>query len=131
MLSLANAGETFDVTGFITPYLPLLGIIAGAVLMGIFGVYNRAKGNVETRAPDVNEIWVQQKMQSEALDNERKMRRKLEDWLYGFRRMFILYVQRVQSGGNTDLTANERKYYDTEPTTVEMKVVKNKEAIDG
>lgn len=108
----------------ITPYLPVLGIIAGGILVGAFGIYNRRKGNVETRAPDVNEIWQQQVVQGRELDLERKLRRKLEDWLYEFRKMFIAYVLRVQSGGSTNLTSHEAKFKDTEPVTMEMKILK-------
>ena len=128
MQSLLQASvQDVTFTAAITPYLPFLGVIAGGLLLGIFGVYNRRKGNIETRAPDVNELWQQQTYQAAQLDLERKMRRKLEDWVYELRRAFIAYVRRVQSGGSAELTSHERKYHDTEPTTVEMKVVNKKE----
>ena len=128
MQSLLQASvQDVTFTAAITPYLPFLGVIAGGLLLGVFGVYNRRKGNIETRAPDVNELWQQQTYQAAQLDLERKMRRKLEDWVYELRRVFIAYVRRVQSGGSAELTPHERKYHDTEPTTVEMKVVNKKE----
>ena len=124
MLSLANAAEEITFTAAITPYLPLLGVAVGAILLGLFNSYNRRKGNIETRAPDVNQIWQQQQEQATQLDLERKMRRKLEDYVYSFRAMFINYVKRVQKGGSTQLTASEQKFVDKEPTTVEMKVAR-------
>lgn len=98
---------------FITPYLPLLSGILGAMIVGLFAIWNRRRGAVETRAPDVNEIWHQQDAQSRALDLERKMRRWLEDLLTEALRAFRGYVHRVHRGGSTELNTKELKVYET------------------
>ena len=103
MLYLAQVDELQgSFTVFITPYLPLI-----TVAVGVFGVYNRKRGAVETRAPDVNEIWVQQEAQSRLLDEERKGRRRLEAMLGQLWSAFVGYVNRVQSGGSMQLTTRE------------------------
>jgi hypothetical protein len=109
-----------SITQVITPYLPLLGIIIGGVIVGGFGLWNRRKGNIETRAPDVNEIWQQQIYQSHELDAERKIRRRLENYVYELLRVFRAYVRRVQRGGSTELTNHERMFHDTDPPTSEI-----------
>lgn len=106
----------------ITPYLPLLGIILGGLIVGIFGIHNRRKGNVETRAPDVNEIWQQQIYQNHELDLERRWRRRLENFAHELVKVFRGYVARVQSGGSTELTYHERMFHDTDPPTSETNV---------
>lgn len=96
----------------ITPYLPVIGVIAGGLVVGLFSVYNRKKGNVETRAPDVNEIWQQQQYQGRELDRESTFRRMLQSWGYEIVAAFRGYVLRVQSGGTTDLLPHERRLHD-------------------
>lgn len=108
----------------ITPYLPLIGIIVGGIILGIFNVWNRRRGAEETRAPDVNEIWQQQMIQSQELDTERKWRRRLENYSHELRRVFIGYVRRVLSGGSAELTHHEKVFYDSDPPTSEINIKK-------
>jgi hypothetical protein len=120
MWTLGDAPISADITVLITPYLPVLGVIAGSILVGAFAVFNRKRGAVETRAPDVNEIWRQQAEQSAELDRERKARRRLEDFVRELQRAYRSYIWRVRGGGTTELTAQERKFFDTEPPTDEI-----------
>lgn len=98
-------GTELTFTEQVTPYLPLIGIAISALIVGGFAVWNRAKGNVETKAPSVAEIWARE---------ERLSRRK--DWLsnvvYRLQGAFRRYVARVQSGGPTELTATEQNLLD-------------------
>jgi hypothetical protein len=114
------AEQSPTLSELVTPYIPVLVIILGSIIVGIFNRYNNKKGNVETRAPDVNEIWQQQAMQSKELDMERKLRRTLEDMYRDLRRVFMGYVLRVQNGGNTELNTREQKAVDTKPPTTSV-----------
>lgn len=110
-----------QVSALVTPYLPLLGIIIGGIIVGVFAAHNRRKGNIEQRSPDVNEIWIQQNLQSKELDKERKWRRRLENFSWELTRVFRGYVSRVQGGGSTDLTHHERLFHDADPPSSEIK----------
>lgn len=115
-LELINAAAAAEnPSQFLTPYLPLLGVIAGAVVVGVFNAHNRRKGNVETRAPDVNEMWQQERLLAKELDTERKLRRKFESFSWFVLNTFRYYVDRVLSGGPKELTFNEKSVYDNEP----------------
>jgi hypothetical protein len=59
----------------VTPYLPFAGTLLGAAVVGAFAIWNRKRGNVETRAPDVNEIWQKQAHDALELDREYRWRR--------------------------------------------------------
>lgn len=124
LLTAASSESTF--TEAITPYLPLLGTILGGILIGVFAIWNRRRGAVETRAPDVNEIWQQQALQSKELDAERKQRRHLEDVLRDLLYAFRSYISRVQGGGSVELTTREQKLLDI-ASTQEVKIINNNE----
>lgn len=111
----AVTSESTDPSQFLTPYLPLVGVLAGAIVVGMFNAHNRRKGNVETRAPDVNELWAQERLLSKELDAERKLRRKLERFAWDVLETFRNYVDRVLSGGSVELTARESKVYENDP----------------
>jgi hypothetical protein len=121
VVSLANVNAFTEI---ITPYLPVLGVALGGLIVGIFAAYNRHKGNVETRAPDVNAIWQQQAYQNKELDHERKWRRRLENYAWDVIEIFRGYVKRVQSGGSTDLTHKEKTVITTDPPTAEIPIQK-------
>ena len=106
-----QAAVTF--TESVTPYLPLIGTVIGGMVIGFFAVWNRRRGAVETRAPDVNDIWLQQAKDNQLLDDERAFRRFLEDIVYDLLKLFKGYVNRVRRGGSTDLTTRELQYYQT------------------
>lgn len=106
----------------VTPYLPVVGVVLGGIIVGLFTSYNRRKGNVETRAPDVNEIWNQERQVSMELDKERKWRRRIENFSWELTRTFRGYVNRVQAGGDMKLTHHEKLIYDSDPPTSEINV---------
>lgn len=120
--AIASVGE---ITQFITPYLPLLGTIFGGIVVGIFAVWNRKRGAIETRAPDVNEIWQQQAYQFRELDAERRLRMRIQRYADELIRVFRGYVRRVQTGGDLRLTHHERLFHDTDPPTSETPVIKH------
>lgn len=111
-MRLADTAPTL--TEAITPYLPFFGVVAGAILVGAFAVWNRRRGAVETRAPDVNEMWAKQERDARTLDAERAHRRHLENLLDTVLGSFRAYVRRVRHGGSTDLTDRERSAHDAE-----------------
>ncbi len=111
LMQTEDGGLSFTET--VTPYLPILGVIAGALIVGLFGVWNRKRGATEVRAPDVNESWLRADELDKALDQERRLRRLLQDLLHDVIVAFRTYTFRVQSGGPTELTEPERKAYDT------------------
>ena len=98
----------------VTPWLPRIGTIFGAIVVGSFAAWNRKRGATENRTPDVNEIWVQQAADAKALDGERRHRRVLEDFGWRVVITFRTYVRRVQNGGDTALNAHEQDIYDTD-----------------
>lgn len=85
----------------LTPYLPLLGTLLGGLIIGGFAMWNRRKGNVETKAPSVAEIWAR----SDRL--ERRAR-----WAFRIQDAFREYVARVRSGGDAELNEGERAAHD-------------------
>ena len=118
----AEAGLTL--TEQITPFLPLAGVIFGALIIEGFRLWNRKRGAVETKAPDVNDIWQREERQNLVLDAERRLRRRLEDLVGRLWLAFRNYVYRVQAGGSIDLTPTEQALIDngtdvgeTEPTS--------------
>jgi len=115
--------EVSPVTGFITPFLPLIGTLFGAIVVGLFALWNRRRGNYETRAPDVNEIWQQQAKDSHDLDMERRWRRRLENFAHELLGVYRGLVRRVLAQG-FELTKREQAFYDTDPPTAEIKTVK-------
>lgn len=73
------------------------------MIVGAFAAWNRRKGNVETKAPSVAEIWAR------ADRLERRAR-----WAYRIQDAFREYVSRVRAGGSTELDAAERVAHDIE-----------------
>lgn len=110
--------DDISFTPTITPYLPLLGTIAGGVVIGIFAVWNRKRGATETRAPDVNESWRRAERLERRLDTERSHRRFAEDLADKIQDAFRAYVRRVRHGGDTTMTDRERFAHDVEIPTM-------------
>lgn len=98
-------GTELSLTEQLTPYLPLIGTIFGGIVVGAFAAWNRKKGNVETKAPSVAEIWARE---------ERLTRRNgwLSNAAWRIQSAFRRYVSRVQAGGPTELTATEQNLLD-------------------
>lgn len=117
------AAEVSPITEVLSPYLPLIGVIFGGIVVGLFGLWNRRKGNMETRAPDVNEIWQQQAKESHELDMERRWRRRLENFAHDLLGVYRSLAKRVMAEGFV-LTKREQVFYDTDPPTSENKTVK-------
>lgn len=95
-------------TEALTPWLPLIGIIAGGIIVGAFGVHNRRRGAVEHRAPDVTQMWSE-------TERARTLRQYFEDRFHEVRGAFRGYVRRVHTGGSIQLTEAEQKAHDLEP----------------
>lgn len=110
------------ITQVVAPWLPFAGVIVGGILLGIFNTHNRRKGNVETRAPDVNEAWEEARTASHELDAERRLRRRLQNYSWELLYVFRMYVKRVRAGGSTDMTAHEQLFYDSDTPTDEVNV---------
>lgn len=87
---------------WITPYLPLLGIVAGAVITGVFQMIRGRTGDSASKAPTVEAIW-------KRLDKIEKELRLEREGRYTLLRVFRAYVERVQSGGTNELTAEEKR----------------------
>ncbi len=114
---LADVANTNAPAAWLTTLSPILVVVLGAVIAGLYAAHNRRKGATESRFPDVNEIWSQQAKQSIELDNERKFRRRLEDYSNTLLRLFRGYSVRVLSGGSPQLTAQEKFYIESDPPT--------------
>lgn len=104
--------EVTNFTEVVTPYLPVIGVAVGGIVVGVFAAYNRRKGNTENRAPDVNELWQQQAADHRELVIANRLTRQLELHLGKLWEAFVAYVRRVQSGGSTELTTKEQKLID-------------------
>lgn len=111
-LHLLFADSTIGFSTAITPLLPIFTTVLGGLVVGGFAVWNRRRGATETRAPDVNEIWLRQAQNEIQLDTERRLRRRMEDMFVEIRDAFRGYVNRVQAGGSIELTERERKLYE-------------------
>lgn len=85
----------------ITPYIPLLTAAIGALIVGGFAMWNRRKGNTETKAPTVAEIWAR----ADRLEARAR-------WAFRIQDAFRDYVARVRSGGSTDPTHEEQTALD-------------------
>lgn len=106
-LSLAKAAEGASFAEAFIPWIPAISGVAFIVVTGAFGIWNRRRGAVETRAPDVNEMWNE-------TEKARRARRFFEDLFYDVRNAFVSYVTRVQNGGSTELTEKEQKALDAD-----------------
>lgn len=87
----------------LTPYLPLIGTILGGIVVGAFAMWNRRKGNTETKAPSVAEIWAR----ADRLEHRAR-------WSYKIQDAFREYVARVRGGGTVDLSVGEQIAHDVD-----------------
>lgn len=99
-----------SLTEQLTPYLPLIGTILGGIVVGAFAMWNRKKGNVETKSPSVAEIWAR----SDRLETRAR-------WAFRIQDAFREYVARVRAGGSLELTPLEKTAHDIdlEPSSKE------------
>ena len=101
-----------DPTEWIAPIISASGAAVAALVVGVFAIYNRRRGAIETKAPDVNEIWAREERQNRELDAERRLRRRMETVVGDLWHAFTGYARRVQAGGTTELTPGERHAID-------------------
>ncbi|MEU4016170.1 hypothetical protein AB0E56_13005 [Microbacterium sp. NPDC028030] len=94
-------GAELTFTEQITPYLPLLGTIVGGIVVGAFAMWNRRKGNTETKAPTVAEIWAR----ADRLEFRAR-------WAFRIQDAFREYVARVRGGGSVIPTLEEQAALD-------------------
>lgn len=87
----------------LTPWLPLIGTLAGALLVGLFAVHNRRRGNEEQKMPSVADIWARQDRQALELS-------LLHTAYARLRGAFSAYVFRVRNGGSVNPTASEKRF---------------------
>lgn len=92
-----------------TALVPFFTAVMGAILVGVFNVVRGKMGDAASKAPTVTEIW----KRMDRMEGELRASRSAVDTI---RRVFLSYVDRVQTGGSSDLTEEERKALDqTEP----------------
>jgi hypothetical protein len=97
--------DELTVTEQITPYLPLIATVVGGLIVGGFAIWNRRRGNVETKSPTVAEIWARE---------ERLARhaRWMENAAWLIQSAFRGYATRVRTGGTTEPTTTEQAALD-------------------
>jgi hypothetical protein len=104
--------ETQSFAEAIGPYLPILGVLLGGIVVGGFAIYNRKRGAVETKMPSVAESWAESRVlraERDAVDGKLSNLRQAFDALLA---LFRGYVQRVQRGGPPRLTSAEQAALD-------------------
>lgn len=105
--------DTPTVTEQLTPYLPVLGVLVGSILVGAFSVWNRRRGASETKAPTVNEIWLREERVS-------RYARRLERYGEFVSVAFKAYATRVRSGGDPTPTGIEQTALDEDMPSIEQ-----------
>lgn len=97
----------------ITPYLPILGTIVGALVVGAFALWNRKRGATESKTPTVSEIWARE-------ERVHRYARRLERLVDLLHDAFRGYVIRVTDGGDPTPTPEERIALDAEPPSIDQ-----------
>lgn len=97
----------------ITPYLPVLGIAVGSVLVGGFAVWNRRRGATEAKAPTVAEIWARE-------ERVTRYARRLERYAELVAASFRAYAARVRTGGSVEPTGIEQMALDEDMPSIEQ-----------
>lgn len=87
----------------IIPFLPIIGLVLVAIITGAFAIYNRSKGNTETKLPTVVQIWEKQAEADAAYDLEQRRRRALSAAFDAL----VAFVRRLVARTNTTLTPDE------------------------
>lgn len=90
-------------------------IVIGAIVTGIFGLLNHRTDAKSRITPTVEQIWSRLDTVEETLDRERRARVRVENRVLTLKNIFVGYVNRVQRGGKTDLTTDERLALDETP----------------
>lgn len=93
----------------ITPFLPLLGVIAGALTVGGFSVWNRWRNSKEVKAPTVNEAWLEAENARQRTEDARARGFAVEDLYYALRSAFRSFARRaIEAHPDLELSASER-----------------------
>jgi hypothetical protein len=94
------------------PFLPLIGVLAGGVIVGGFAVHNRRRGAVETKMPTVAEMWAEASKDRESRKLAEEKYSNLRQAFDALRALFRGYVERTQRGGSRALTRAEQAALD-------------------
>jgi hypothetical protein len=86
-------------------WIPGIGLGIVALVTGVFSLFRSRTEGAFSKSPTVQEIWNRLDKIEKELGRERRARQTL-------RQVFLAYVQRVQTGGSSDLTPAERAALD-------------------
>lgn len=87
----------------LTPWIPVMGVVAGGIVVGFFGAWNRRRGNEESKMPTVDQIWAREERQGQQLT-------ALHTAYARLRGTFAAYVFRARNGGDTTPTETEIRF---------------------
>lgn len=96
-------------------FISALVVVLGAIITGIFGLANHRVDAKSRVTPTVEQVWTRLNDVEDRLDNEHDARVTVENSLRTLKNIFVGYVNRVQRGGKTDLTPDERMALDDSP----------------
>lgn len=96
----------------LTPWIPVISAAIGGGLVGVFNLIRGKQGDAAAKGPTVEQVWSRLDKVDEQLETERGLR-------YLVLRLFRAYVYRVQSGGTTDLSPEEKRVIDQTPKETE------------
>ncbi|MEF2979115.1 hypothetical protein [Subtercola sp. YIM 133946] len=96
----------------ITPYLPVIGIVAGGIVAGIFMLVRGRSGDSSTKMPTVAEIWHRMDELSTKVDDLSLELNKERSARVTLRSVFLAYIDRVRAGGTHILTEAEKRALD-------------------
>ncbi|RFA14548.1 hypothetical protein B7R21_06275 [Subtercola boreus] len=96
----------------ITPYLPLIGIMGGGVVAGVFMLARGRSGDSSTKMPTVAEIWKRMDDLSTKVDALSIELNKERSARVTLRSVFLAYIERVRAGGTHNLTEAEKRALD-------------------
>lgn len=99
-------------TEWVAPTITGVIAVAIAVIAGLVALRNVRTGARESRAPSVTDAW-------SAADRVRDAWYDLVDTFYAVRGAFKGYVRRVQDGGSTELTEEEKAALEMKPASIE------------
>lgn len=122
---------------YVAPVFSLAGGMIVAIIVGAFAIYNRGRGNLESKMPTVQQIWARQTEQetryeakfkeisdtadeakSEALAATRD-RDTYKTAFIGLRDVFLAFVERAKHGGPFELTNQEHLALELPVTNIE------------
>ena len=89
-------------------YITAAIVLVGAIITGLVKIINTVTNAKFGKTPTVAEVWKRQDALELRLEDERRARIKMEDRFRTLRDVFLDYVERVQTGGSSDLTPEER-----------------------